>query len=37
MAAGTRIVAIDGVGDIDAITGRIMEALSHDGAAVKTA
>ena len=35
--AGTRIVAINGVGDIDAITGRIMEALSHDGAAVKTA
>jgi len=36
-AAGTRIVAINGVGDIDAITGRIMEALSQDGAAVKTA
>jgi adenylate kinase len=36
-AAGTRIVPINGVGDIDAITGRIMEALSHDGAAVKTA
>jgi len=36
-AAGTRIVAINGVGDIDAITGRIMKALSHDGAAVKTA
>ena len=35
--AGTRIVAINGVGDIDAITGRIMEALSHDGATVKTA
>ena len=36
-AAGTRIVSINGVGDIDAITGRIMEALSHDGAAAKTA
>ncbi len=35
--AGTRIVAINGVGDIDEITGRIMEALSHDGAGVKTA
>jgi adenylate kinase len=36
-AEGTRIIAINGVGDIDAITGRIMESLSHDGAAVKTA
>jgi len=36
-AEGTRIVAINGVGDIDDITGRIMEFLSHDGAAVKTA
>jgi adenylate kinase len=36
-AARTRIVAINGVGDIDAITERIMEALSHDGAAVRTA
>ena len=35
--AGTRIVAINGVGDIDEITGRIMEGLSHDGAGVKTA
>ncbi len=36
-AAGPRIDAINGVGDIDAITDRIMKALSHDGAAVKTA
>ena len=35
--SGTRIVAINGVGDIDAITQRIMQALSHDGAAVRTA
>jgi adenylate kinase len=34
--AGTRIDAINGVGDIDAITGRIMEALSHNGAVVGT-
>jgi adenylate kinase len=34
---GTRIVAIDGVGDIDSITNRIMESLSHNGAAVGTA
>ena len=36
-AANTRIVAINGVGDIDAITERIMQELSHDGAAVTTA
>ena len=30
-------VAIDGVGDIDSITNRIMESLSHNGAAVGTA
>ena len=35
--AGTRIVAINGVGDIDAITERIMRMLSHDGAGVSTA
>lgn len=35
--AGTRIAAINGVGDIDAITERIMQALSHDGAAVRSA
>ena len=32
--AGTRIEAINGVGDIDAITERIMQSLKHDGAAV---
>jgi adenylate kinase len=31
---GTRIEAIDGVGDIDAITGRIIESLRHNGAVV---
>jgi adenylate kinase len=36
-AAGTRIDAINGVGDIDAITDRIMKALKHNGAAVGTA
>jgi adenylate kinase len=36
-AMGTRIDAINGVGDIDAITDRIMEALRHNGAAVGTA
>jgi adenylate kinase len=36
-AASTQIVAINGVGDIDAITERIMKALSHDGAAMRTA
>ena len=36
-AMGTRIDAINGVGDIDAITDRIMEALKHNGAAVGTA
>jgi len=36
-AVGTRIDAINGVGDIDAITGRIMEALKRNGAAVGTA
>src|ERR1022692_2642480 len=33
-AAGTRIDAINGVGDIDAITERIIESLKHNGAAV---
>lgn len=32
--AGTRIEAINGVGDIDAITERIIESLKHNGAAV---
>jgi adenylate kinase len=36
-AANTEIVAINGVGDIDAITERIMQELSNDGAAVRTA
>lgn len=36
-ATGTRIDAINGVGDIDAITDRIMEALPHNGAVVGTA
>ena len=36
-AAGTLIVAIDGVGDIDAITERIIEALKHNGVMVETA
>ena len=36
-AAGTRIDAINGVGDIDAITDRIMDALKRNGAAVGTA
>jgi adenylate kinase len=36
-AAGTRIDAINGVGDIDAITGRIMEALRHNSAVMGTA
>jgi adenylate kinase len=36
-AAGTNIEAIDGVGDIDAITKRIMQSLQHDGAPVKSA
>jgi adenylate kinase len=36
-AAGTRIDAINGVGDIDAITVSIMEALKRNGAAVGTA
>ena len=31
---GTRIEAIDGVGDIDAITDRIIESLRHNGAVV---
>jgi adenylate kinase len=35
--AGTLIVAIDGVGDIDAITERIIEALKHNGVMVETA
>jgi adenylate kinase len=32
--AGTRIEAINGVGDVDAITERIIESLKHNGAAV---
>jgi adenylate kinase len=36
-AIGTRIDSTNGVGDIDAITARIMEALKHNGAAVSTA
>jgi adenylate kinase len=35
--AGTRIAAINGVGDIDAITERITQALSHDGVVVRSA
>lgn len=35
-AAGTRIEAIDGVGDIDAITARILQSLRHNGAPVAT-
>jgi adenylate kinase len=35
--AGTNIEAIDGVGDIDAITERIMQSLQHNGAPVRTA
>jgi adenylate kinase len=34
---GTRIDSTNGVGDIDAITARIMEALKRNGAAVPTA
>jgi adenylate kinase len=34
---GTRIEEIDGVGDIDGITDRIIEALRHNGAAVGSA
>jgi adenylate kinase len=34
---GTRIEAINGVGNIDAITDRIMAALSHNGATVVSA
>jgi adenylate kinase len=33
-AAGTRIEAINGVGDIDAITERIIASMQHNGAAV---
>jgi adenylate kinase len=36
-AAGTRIDAINGVGDVDAITDRIMEALRQNGAVAGTA
>jgi adenylate kinase len=36
-AIGARIDSINGVGDIDAITDRVMEALKHNGAAVRTA
>jgi adenylate kinase len=35
--AGTSIEAIDGVGDIDAITERIMQSLQHNDAPVRTA
>ena len=35
--AGTNIEAIDGVGDIDAITERIMQSLRHNDAPVRTA
>ncbi len=35
--AGTNIEAIDGVGDIDAITERIMQSLQHNDAPVRTA
>jgi adenylate kinase len=35
-AAGTRINSIEGVGDIDAIADRVMEALKHNGAALRT-
>jgi hypothetical protein len=31
---GTRIESINGVGDIDTITDRIMESLQHNGAKV---
>jgi len=36
-AEGRRIVAIDGVGDIDAITERIMKSLQHNDAPVGSA
>jgi adenylate kinase len=36
-AAGTRIEAIDGVGDIDAITERIMQLMQHNDATVRSA
>ncbi len=35
--AGTRIVAIDGVGDIDAITDLIIRSIHHNGAPVGSA
>jgi adenylate kinase len=35
-AEGTRIEAIDGVGDIDAITERIMQSLQHNDAGVRS-
>jgi adenylate kinase len=35
--AGTRIEAINGVGDIDAITERIIASMQHNGAAVGSA
>ncbi len=36
-AAGTHIVSIDGVGDIDAITDLIIRSIRHNGAPVGTA
>jgi adenylate kinase len=36
-AAGTRIQAIDGVGDIDAITERIMQSMQYNDAPVRSA
>jgi adenylate kinase len=36
-SAGTHIKTINGVGDIDAITERIIEALGRNGAAVGSA
>ena len=35
-AAGTRIEAINGVGDIDSITERIMDSLEHNGSGLRT-
>ena len=36
-AAGTHILSIDGVGDIDAITDQIISSIRHNGARVGTA
>jgi len=36
-AAGTHILSIDGVGDIDAITDQIISSIRHNGAPVGTA